>query len=45
MEKLGVPYNVAIEEPLEVVRRAAFIWSLDDERDKLEAKRRERSNG
>jgi hypothetical protein len=45
MEKLGIPYLVAVQEPLEVIRRLVFIWSLDGERDKLEEKRRNHNNG
>jgi hypothetical protein len=44
MERLGIPYLVAIQEPMEVIRRMVFIWSLDAERDKLEAKRQELKN-
>lgn len=38
-ERMHLSYAEASQEPWEEVQRALFIWSKQDERDKLEADR------
>lgn len=39
MERLHLSFQEAISEPWSEIERAHFVWSLEAERDKLEAKR------
>jgi len=43
-QEFNLSYNDVLREPEEALERAILIWSLYDERDKLEEKRRQRDN-
>ncbi|SIS11310.1 hypothetical protein [Williamsia sterculiae] len=38
-DKRGISYNEAAADPFQEIERAFFVWSLDAERDKLNADR------
>ncbi len=37
MERMHLTYEQAMSEPVEVINRAFFIWSLDSKRDNLKS--------